>query len=1412
MALSKRARKRIVLLLITVVVGSAAIAAGLQWRRAQTAQRLAEAREQGLRLHEEGKWEQALVELNRATYGSRDDAELLVAIADSRRRVPLESGRHVGSAVSFAQQALVIDPQNAEAMDILLTLYPITGQVTELIDVAERRLAIDPEHHDALWARAQGLIVLGRSGEIEAVDALVEEYPDDVRGHALRIQQMLSMGAGADAVRAYADVEATKRPNSAEFLLLQAEARVRTSGPNDTLDELRLSDERAASLEISDPASLARVVQLLDLVGQSDVADDLLERELDADSSGEALAVAVERDWKSGRIEQARERAQAGAADLESADPALLGWAVLLAESDAPQGAEHPAYGALRLRDGSDARFWQHLIDGREALESGDWGAARTSLNTAIQSPVARSGGLAPLDIAEYLLGRAELALGAWREAGTRWERVASRNPSWTNVRLELAALALENGLNRESFDHAGRILATQPGNYAAGKAAARAMVAMLEAGEVDQEASDETVALMQELRRAIAEGEPGERAQILALEARTRLIRGELDLAQRAVDQIAALGASPPVRDLLPLLDRGEQAGLASLDRIAPSSGEGLDPRTGAALASREASRLVALGRADEARKVFTDAIGGAAEAGKGEYERAYAIWLEEQGDDEGLTMLRARGEENPRSAQAQIDLLNAASAWTSPEIPAPAIAALREIGGESSIAWRIYEARTMLTFEPTEARAAKAVELLGPGLRATSPDAAALALAGEAMVALGDPAAAADYFGRALDADPRRTALYPRLIAMLLGDGRLDMARARQSEFVRLTGLDLTLLRRRAELSEALGMWESAIDDRRTIAERAGSTLIERARWGSALARGGRVEEADRVFGSLRARAIDDVAALALVADFLNARGRAEEALDVVDNAEVAPAARARIAAALLVKQGREGEARERLEAAAEEHPGVELYADLARLLLKEGDAEGAVAAIDAGLELDPDSSDLAALSASARMRTGDTAISDALAQLADASVQGQMAPGMTDIIEATRRVTEDQDIAGYITRLEDIASRTPASLLLSRLLANAHMQVGDVEKAISVASNAARVFASDPEAARLAADILAQGGRLTEATAMAERWVEQTSGRLGEQYDARRALGELLLAQDEAERAVAALAPVEDRIIEDATRAPDRFDLYARALAGAGRANEARSLFDGRLGDGDAVWFRLFTRAGVALHRTPDEARAWLEEAESVARTHPELMLQAGQAWFDLAGITGETDDFERVIALLESMEGVERSLGVLLLAVSLEQVGRLDEAESRLRQAVAAFPQEPVALNNLAYLLVRRGTASDEAAGFAATAVSVARERGYPAQQVAGFLHTRASVLSALGRDGEAVGVLREALEVAPRHPQSLLELSELLYERGEVAAAVRMFGSINPDLDAISADAEFRERYESLKTTLSRADP
>ena len=110
------------------------------------------------------------------------------------------------------------------------------------------------------------------------------------------------------------------------------------------------------------------------------------------------------------------------------------------------------------------------------------------------------------------------------------------------------------------------------------------------------------------------------------------------------------------------------------------------------------------------------------------------------------------------------------------------------------------------------------------------------------------------------------------------------------------------------------------------------------------------------------------------------------------------------------------------------------------------------------------------------------------------------------------------------------------------------------------------------------------------------------------------------------------------------------------------------------------------------------------------------------------------------------------------------LALEKLGRHREAAARYREAVAIDPNDPAALNALAYLLASRpgSTGDGDAVADAAEAVGLARractatDDGDPA-----FLDTLATALAAGGEYAAAVGVADRALALAEKEGDEAL---------------------------------------------------
>jgi spermidine synthase len=153
---------------------------------------------------------------------------------------------------------------------------------------------------------------------------------------------------------------------------------------------------------------------------------------------------------------------------------------------------------------------------------------------------------------------------------------------------------------------------------------------------------------------------------------------------------------------------------------------------------------------------------------------------------------------------------------------------------------------------------------------------------------------------------------------------------------------------------------------------------------------------------------------------------------------------------------------------------------------------------------------------------------------------------------------------------------------------------------------------------------------------------------------------------------------------------------------------------------------------------------EAVAPLERATSL---RPELA--GGYVWLaNACRDAGRGDEavasYRKALALEPRLYGLRMELSHLLIAI-----GRRDEAVAELRRALADRPDDPVVLNNLAWLLA---TGVEVAPAAADEAVALAR-RSSERESDAAALDTLGAALAAAGRFGEASRAARKALEQA-----------------------------------------------------------
>jgi Flp pilus assembly protein TadD len=112
----------------------------------------------------------------------------------------------------------------------------------------------------------------------------------------------------------------------------------------------------------------------------------------------------------------------------------------------------------------------------------------------------------------------------------------------------------------------------------------------------------------------------------------------------------------------------------------------------------------------------------------------------------------------------------------------------------------------------------------------------------------------------------------------------------------------------------------------------------------------------------------------------------------------------------------------------------------------------------------------------------------------------------------------------------------------------------------------------------------------------------------------------------------------------------------------------------------------------------------------------------------------------------------------------LALALEHLGRLDEAETSYRTALALMPDDPIASNNLGALLLARGHPADARAHLE---LALKIKPGYP--EAANNL---GAVLWELGEVKAAEAAFRRALLQRPGYASAMLNLADLLIRPGE----------------------------------------
>jgi len=139
----------------------------------------------------------------------------------------------------------------------------------------------------------------------------------------------------------------------------------------------------------------------------------------------------------------------------------------------------------------------------------------------------------------------------------------------------------------------------------------------------------------------------------------------------------------------------------------------------------------------------------------------------------------------------------------------------------------------------------------------------------------------------------------------------------------------------------------------------------------------------------------------------------------------------------------------------------------------------------------------------------------------------------------------------------------------------------------------------------------------------------------------------------------------------------------------------------------------------------------------------------------------------------------------------LALLLDQTGQIDQARRTYEDALQIDPDNPQALNNLAFIKAEEGIDLDQALGFAQRAL-----RGVPGDpnisDTLGFIYLRKKLTS------QALQVLRDVVARVPANPTYRLHLAMALFDSGEKQLAKRELERALKQKPSATEQAKIRE--------------
>ncbi len=1390
--------KLIVVLLMGLVVLGGTLYGLRQWRRTYMATRSYEI---GMKAYEARDWTAASRDLGRYISVHRQDVDATLKYADAQLHIQPQKIQNVQQAVNAYRRALTIEPGNPEAADRVSQIYLQLGIAGDAIPVLETRLAAadDPGARQIL---AMCLAMTGKIPEAaEQFRKVIADYPGSIAAYQRLAELMRSrpeevLGSPLEVLRS----AVARNPQSADAHIALAAYLQRSSASQDARDEAAREIDVARSLDLANPSTrVALAARLLDL-GDFKGAVDQLESAAAADDKLLALwSVYAAVAKASNATETAAEVAERGLRSLADQSYVFMPTAIDLYIFAGKNDKAGETLNAIREADPKrpDIPYFQGLIarasgDYREAVKC--WQVAAAADTTSPQVRMA--------------LAQAYEAVGDLPASVRELRILAGRFPTAPDVRLALARTLAKQGGWREAALQSAEALKLNGASMEARviDLNVRAHVAVSE-----QSGADVWKQIDSELA-ALRKAAPDSR-MISLLAADISQLRGDTAETRQLA---ASLQADPDTRRQGLLLEaqllysdgRTDEA-VALVRRVIDDYPKSSEP------VEFLADLLTRLGSDTEALAVVTAAVSRVDLSDVPRLRMLLAGLYRRSGNvKEAQRILRDLAASDPSDVSSRfmlISLLDESGITEAEKL----VGEIKAIEGEDGFRWKYQQARIWLASPEWKTHLADITGLLESNIRTDPRDLYSLILLGVAEEKAGRLNLAVEAYRKAYLQEPSAPEVVFYLVNALQRSNNLDDAGKILDEAARrgvdkksLSGLKLGQQVRLGQVGQAIATTEEmlAVEPDNTSLNIFLANLKMRQK---------DFAGARTILDGLDAS--DTAVAMARV-DLLLREGKVDEAMTVCNRFVEKDASvgayffRGRLLAAL----GRLDQAQADYEKIASIEPdNPRSWMLLADFFAARKMTAKAVEAIEKALKLDSNNPATALRAVRLYSQSDDPAVRASADTLLEKTLAANPGDADLNIFKARRLISRatEESLAAARTILTGVTLRDPASVEAWSLLAQAALFEGQPDSALEAIS---RAMAGDPDDTQkrllllqkaaaervrwpalavttlkslwdenpgdIAAGLaLASAYRETndydKAVSMIDRMLDVAAAR--DVVALELAAADVLLLQGKTDEAIA-------RVEKAAAASPDDPKpsiSLASMLAGAGRIEEAKA-------------------AVIAWHKAhPDDARTLVLAAEA--------MLEVAASVSDDPSINLRNQAVQNAaLVILESALATFPDEFRVRLAVGAAQqsLGNNEKAEVKYREILATSPDNPVALNNLAWLLDDGGSRLAEALRLA--------DRGrakYP--EFVELIDTRGVIYRRLGRLDDAERELREAIRLSPVNSRNLatarLHLGEVLVDKGMTQAAVEMLkASLIRSRTMPGLAAEDRQRALALVTQLT----